>query len=486
MPCIQNWKCYLNESKIINEKCFKANEYFEKKLLHRFIIIWRLKTKEFKNQNKLIEYKFKSKQHEHKLDLFKRWQLHTQLCKHEKENEQLANTFYLKHMMLKIINEWNAYAEYRSHKRSSIQQSIVNVNKIKKKLLFSKWKQKAREQMNEQTKFKLADQFHSKSIQKCLFNQWKLKYIPQSRLIKHKFKQSDLFLEMRLKTEFYFKWFIKYEQEKKLRDKNMRALLFWSINVQKTHLAALISWHRSNKEKKNRYKLALEHRQKDILKECARRFILYSTDSKERRINANKLVKEKHSVYCLDLANKYFNMWLNKCGFQKQKNILVQNKVPISIDTSPSLNKREEISIQTNYSSPTQRPAPRKPAFLLNESVNIVEENKQLTSPKNSTPFKSVFILNESVNIVEENKQLTTPMISTPLKSPTVRSTIESIVLMPPTAFIPTSTKKVAILSPTQSVRSTSASTLNEEPNPELIQFKQRLENYSSNSEKLR
>jgi len=449
LPCIKSWKSYLNESKVLNEKCFKANEYFEKKLLHRLITVWRLQTKVFKNQNQLIELKFKSKQHEHKFDLFQRWYHFTQLCKHEKENEKLADTFYLKHFMLRIINKWNAYAEYRLHKRSVMNQSIINVNKIKIKLIFSKWKQKAREHMNEQTKCKLADQFYLKNIQKCVFIQWKLKYIPQSRIIKYKLKQSDLFLEMRLKTEFYFKWFLKYEQEKKLKDKNMKALLFWSINVQKTHLAALIKWFRLNQAKKNRYKLALEMRNKSILKECARRFIQYSTDSKERRINANKLLTEKQSLYCLDLANKYFHVWLNKCDFHKQKTVLVQNKMPISIDTSPSLNKREEISIQNNYCSPTQRPAPRKPAFLLNDSVDIAEENKQLTSPIFQT---------------------------------TARSTIEPIVLMPPTAFVPTSTKKTTILMPSQSFKST----FNEEPNIELIQFKKILENYSNKSEKLK
>ena len=459
-PCLHSWMSYLNECKIQNEKCLKANAYYERRWLAKCVTTWRSQTKEFKKQNQSVEIKYKLAVKENARHLFNRWRLSTQQSKHDKENEQLANTFYLKHLMLKIVHEWQSYAEYRSGKRSLLQQSILNVNKMKLKLMFSKWKQKARESMSEQSRLHLAERFHAKNIQKWLFNEWKRKYIPQSRLMKTKQKQANWFLEMRLKTEFYFKWSLKYDEEQRLRNKNMQSLLFWSINVQKTHLAAWIGWFKMNKQKKNRYKLALEMRNQDILRECARKFIQYSTDSKERRLIANKMVKEKHSVYCLDLASKYFSMWLSKCSFQKSKRAMIKIDV-LPLSSLKKVNreflhvtKREDQShppAASHFLSPTQqRPAPRKPDFLLNEEV---------------TKEPCLVVTNDPPVVIKNE-----PVVQSPSK-------MEPIILMPPTAFVQPKVK--AVLSPNP-----------DKPAPivdqELIQFKKRLENYSNKSEKLK
>ena len=100
-----------------------------------------------------------------------------------------------------------------------------------------------------------------------------------------------------------------------MREKNQKALIYWSITIQRDFFFAWLEWIRFKKQKKARYQAALEQRQLDILKICGRNFLNYSMDSRVRRMVGLRHLKEKNLIDTSDLQMKYFRIWYNKCKF---------------------------------------------------------------------------------------------------------------------------------------------------------------------------
>jgi hypothetical protein len=450
-PCLNQWKLELNDSKQIKKKLIQSKVFYETKLIKYLFQAWHQQTKVFKEQNSLVQIKYDKKLNEKKLNYFHEWLNQTRQLKQDRLNEHLACTFYFKNLLLKSLNEWMNYTEYKSIKRYESNQALIKMQNIKKKLIYLKWKQKTMDKMNEKSKFELAAKYYSNKLIKKLISKWRIDFIQQCRSINLKNKQANWFLQMRLKTEFYFKWLVKHENEEKLKDKNRKALLFWSINVQREHFRAWFKWFQLQKLKKQRYKLALEQRNHDILKECAKKFIIYSTDSKQRRLMANKQINNFNSIYKLDLMLKYFTIWFNKCKIfklkqNKQEPNQQKNQIHIIINESSSLEKQMIIENTLCVRSPTSRSAPRKPSFL-NDSIQINNESHK-------------------------------------------KSTIDPILLMPPSAFVlnyhnkEQEEKKEEEINEQQLLNKQRKS--DESKNLELIKFKKKLENYSIKSEKLK
>lgn len=459
---LTQWKQYLNQSRILNEQALKAVKYYQMKQIKQLFRTWRLQTIEFKAQNQLIEQKFNQKQFEFKSFLFTKWLTVIKNEQTARLNAQIADTFHIKHLMIKIIHQWSQYSQHRSIKQSAQNKAIEQFQHIKQRLLIQKWKQKTKELMSQQAKQQLADRVYAANLNRKLFKEWHVTYCSKSRLMKLKNQQADWFIEMRLKTEFYFKWCSKHQQEQSLKSKNTKALIFWSINIQNKHLNAWFNWYKMNKLKKERYKLALEQRNEDILKVCARKFIQYSTDSKQRRLKATKLLNEKQSIHCLELQSKYYNLWLQKCQFHKLKKsnlvLSTHKQLNIAVNESPSLEKKQQIAV-TTVLSPASRAAPRKPAFLLDDSVDLSAKQTKLL-------------------VLDDKQENLFAQVDVKPKL--------AAVLMPPTAFLLGSkpeSVKMPILSPSLFSCNKQKSS---KDNLELIEFKKKLDNYSIKSDKLK
>ena len=511
----------MNECQEHKRKCAEANAYYEKKLLKKVFHSWSIQNKFFKCTNQQVEEKFKLKQKERCLELLQHWRTQTKLNKLELKNEQLAYTFYLKHLMTKIIKEWNGYASEKALKRYNDQLMIEDFNKTKTKLVlnnfFELWKKRTHEAMGIECKEKLAVSVYNLKICGKVVSAWRV-YVNMRRRKKILNEQAEWFLEMRFKTEFYFKWKAKFEIELKNRDKNQRALLLWSINIQRTCFTAWASWIKQRKLKQNRYKQALQQRQHDILKTCSRNFIKYSMDSKLRRLNATKKLKEKHVLDTTELQFKYFEIWYNKCNFK--------NKFKSIIDVKPSIIKAEmtkkepkrvfivgttlEKQDEQNdeYFSPIKidslskiRPAPRKPKFL-NDSIDMsktisLEINVEQTKAVNE-PARQL----EIYSIVEEKTAPRLP--KPPLLLPPTAFTLNQETASPRVEFneeivitttltpaepaiknltIPENASSHTLASEQSKIRKIKASKSNE---LELVEFKKRIEIFSNKTEKLK
>lgn len=397
--------------------------------------IWKLRTIDFKSINQIIDIKFEQKQNETCRKLFNYWKDCIKEKKIEKRNEEIAITFYIKHLMVKIILEWRDYCFNRTLKRLNDQNLIQKFINLKSKLIknhiYILWKNKCSQTLLEENKKQIAFNLYSHNLKLKFISAWKVyyKFCIRKKLINN---QAKWFLEMRLKSDVFCKWTIKYENELANKDKNEKALLLWSINIQKNCLVAWQNWIQFRRQKRERYKQALEIRQLDIIKECSRKFLKFSTDSKVRRLQANRILKEKCLLNSVELETKYFYIWLNKCKFKslprredkkltKIKNLLSgYNLKKSAILEDISLDKKENISGPTTIfknldSCGKKRPAPRKPAFI--ESIDCNKSN-----------LEAVKIV-ETIEI-DNNKLIEECHLNIP------KEVSVSAVLLPPSAFL--------------------------------------------------
>lgn len=364
--------------------------------------------------------KFKQKQREKCRNLFNYWKDSVKEKKNEKRNEEIAITFYIKHLMIKIISDWRDYCANKTLKRLNDQNLIQKFINIKSKLIknhvYTLWKEKCSKILSEERKHLIAFNFYSQNLMVKFFSAWKVyqKFCIRKKLINN---QAKWFLEMRLKSDVFCKWTIKYENESANKDKNEKALLLWSINIQKNCLVAWQSWIQLRRQKRDRYKQALEIRQLDIIKECSRKFLKFSTDSKVRRLQANRILKEKCLLDSVELEAKYFYLWLNKCKFKslpkredkkinKIKNLLSEfNSKKSAILDDISLDKKENISGPTTIfknldSCAKKRPAPRKPAFI--NSIDYSNSNLEAEKIVETIEINDKLIEEQHLNVPKE------------------------------------------------------------------------------------
>ena len=477
----------------------KADSYYANKLLKHVIRVWYERTGQLKTINLIVEDKFKLKQRERQMKALEMLRQNAAECRLEKRNEQLAATFYLKHLLMKIIDEWHLYTQNKALKRFNQAQMLDKFELIKKKLLiksfFSKWNHRAKIVMSESTKLVIAINFDKKKHLAKGFSAWKA-YLKQSLHEKLLNNQADYFLSMRLKTEFYYKWCQAFENETKLKFKNQQALLFWSINIQRTCFGAWLEWRAVKNEKKQRYKWALEQRQVDIMRVCARNFIEYSMDSRSRRHNATRLLKEKKLLDTLDLQAKYFKIWLKNCEFVAAKQtakVKVDSQKPVFIVETHSLEQTELITGLKMVNSKA-RPAPRKPSFLI-DSIDF----------NNKCQHNNEVIVNASSSkLIQESKAILLPpsaFTSLPQKSASlnflnpiqvasniVTEEVQTVLDIKTTSHL-NATNLVSPQGSCSSIDTVNLQVKKKQPHVnenELIDFKKRLENLSIKSEKLK
>jgi hypothetical protein len=379
-----------------HKKCENADNYYTNNLNKKVFKSWQKQTKHFKLTNQTVNAMFSLKQKEKCLNLFRHWRNEAKMIKAEKKDQILADAFYLKHLLLKSLKAWSLYATTRILKKNDEKLQIEKFKKIKallvSKSIFETWKRRTNECLNLNNKEENSKHVYQLKLCKKAFMAWRIyiKHVWRKKLLN---SQAQWFLDTRFKTEFYFKWKVKYENECKIREKNQKALIYWSITIQREFFFAWLEWIRFKKHKKARYQAALEQRQLDILKICGRNFLNYSMDARVRRMVGLRHLKEKNLIDTSDLQMKYFRIWYNKCKFNLSKTIVIEPKVVRfnhEISNGITLTKREDLKDSTYVSVKLDvqskvRPAPRKPIFL-NESTDLtpklLPETKSINLPK--------------------------------------------------------------------------------------------------------
>jgi hypothetical protein len=243
----------LLDSKAYQVKLDNADMYYQKKILGKILAAWKSQTNEFRETNFQVECRFQQKQRERRLDFLKRIQRHASESRLDRHYEDLAATFHLKHLMLRVIAEWSTYASGKAAKRQSQTEQIEAFRIIKKKLVirsfFLKWTKRTDELLHEARSLRLAVEFSCCKQRLRFFACWR-DYVKNCRQRKVLENKARCFLEMRLKTDFYYRWCSAFEREASLKEKNQSALIFWSISIQEKCLGAWIKWNQFKRQKK--------------------------------------------------------------------------------------------------------------------------------------------------------------------------------------------------------------------------------------------
>jgi hypothetical protein len=387
---------------------------------------------------------YKMKQHDRMKELFDHWLFWTLERKKEKAEEQIAIIFQCRHLMKNSFSLWRAYSLYRSEKALKNAAIIEKFNQIKHKLLsksiYQLWKSKTSKLIDANLKEKMATSHHRQKLLKNSLKNW-LEYQKEKKRKKLLMSKASSFLDMRVKTEYYFKWTCSFAKNMNMLDKNQQALVFWSINIQRSCFAAWFEWYKYKKHKKRCYDEAIKTRQIDILKVCAKNFLKYAMDSKLRRLNANKLLKERDLHSLSNLEFKYFNIWYEKVKSSSKNTSKPENKIcsprQNKLDKKMTLERVERIN-DTDYSQIKTdkinkiRTAPRKPTFLLDSiDINANDENRQdMSSKVHASERVEMFKANLNTS---DNEKLTAKKDTTKkgmfVESPSTK------ILLPPSAF---------------------------------------------------
>lgn len=227
-----------------------AADHYNRSLNRRLWTEWRKQTTRFKATNRHVEACFVNKQRQRCGELFSAWRTRVTESRLERESEQLASAFRLKRVMTNVIVEWHKYAKYRRERHQRDEQMLIEYRCAERKLLvtayFRVWAEKTDVRIVEAGKHRLAQGFYENKLRNQMYSNWRF-YVAQCRHERMLERQANLFVEMRLKTEVFFTWHSRYKQECEMRERNMNALLLWSLNVQRKYLTAWIDWCRARK-----------------------------------------------------------------------------------------------------------------------------------------------------------------------------------------------------------------------------------------------
>ncbi len=246
---------------------------------------WKSRVVEFKEINFQVECKYQQKKREKSLEILNHLKQNALDNKRERHCENLATAFYLRNLMLKIVTEWNIHSSRKALKRQNEADQITKFVAIKSKITLSnyyaRWKKRTDEMIYADVKYKAAVEFNQLKNKEKSLKIWKTFVRNCARLTLME-NQAKYFLEMRLKTEFYFKWHNEYVKELCLKEKNQNALVFWSVSIQRKCLQAWMNWILLKRAKK----VSL----KSVLSFCFRSLfdkLYYRKDTRRHWINDN-------------------------------------------------------------------------------------------------------------------------------------------------------------------------------------------------------
>jgi len=261
-------------------------------------------------------------------------------------------------------------------------------------------------------------------------------------------------------------------------NKKRRALIFWALQLQKKCFLKGLIYITERKRKKARYNEATHHRHDELIRNSLRQFLIYTDHTKQRRqaLFIHQQVYLYHDRNAL--ASKYASKWRayvkeSIARKQQTQRLIKRNINPNPLDLVKFNNSPPQI---------TNRPRPRKPAFLSGSfstsTVNIKESQIPTTNIRTPSPSPPPTI----------DHSLHSPFVSVKQK--------DAPILLPPSAFqidsneikMPLSSRritedKISIPHRSYSTQPSTNILINKD---NLLDVKQRLEIYLNNKTKLK
>ena len=93
---------YLKESRLIKEKCKKADKFYYQNHVTVLFHSWRAYTHQMRVIKIKANVKYEFKMREMKIEAFREWREFVKTSKYVKLNENIADAFYLKNFLSKV------------------------------------------------------------------------------------------------------------------------------------------------------------------------------------------------------------------------------------------------------------------------------------------------------------------------------------------------------------------------------------------------
>ncbi|CAF1412419.1 unnamed protein product, partial [Rotaria sordida] len=432
---------------------------------------------------------------------FRQWRDNLQEEKDDRQLTQYAIDHYNRSLKRKILLTWN---------NDMIQQVLIdNENEMKlnkyrqeknyfySQIIYNKWKQKSNEHLRDRFLLQRSQIFYEKNLLKKIFSQWKEQHHFDMR-IKLLQRQAIWFDRMRLISRIYLQWKQRWQSEQKLNEEKHRALLFWALQLQKKCFVKWLIYISSRKRKKLRYHEATHQRHDELIRNSLRQFLIYTDHTRQRRqaLFIHQQVYLYHDRNAL--ASKYVSKWRIFVKESIARKQLTQRLIQRNTNIVPIINNPLDL-VKFDNSPPkiTNRPRPRKPAFL-SESFSTTAIDKteseiptinirtSPSSPKIDHSLHSPFIS------IKKSTHIRQDLSSSPPPPPPPPPPI----LLPPSAFqinsneikMPLSSRqiidnKIQISHRSYSTQPSTNIFINKD---NLLNVKQRLEIYLNNKAKLK
>jgi hypothetical protein len=291
----------------------------------------------------------------------------------------------------------------------------------------------------------LALSHYNKKLNKKVLEHWIIytKISKRKNLLE---KQADWFNKMRLKFYGFKLWQQKYVEIVEDNERNNKAVIHWAWQLEKKCFLNWLLYINQRKLKKKRYNDAISDRHNEILKSSLKCLIVYANDSRERRHKQLLNLKQRKITIENQLEYKYYHRWKEIYKKNHQKKLKInslydkvddfQNRISSNsyLPTVVTNGKQTPILAFTDIPAirVTNRPQPRKPAFLLdsiNADVSTASSNE--TGGKSFENFSILSMVRPKIVVESEPEK---PVLLLKDAKP---------VLLPPSAFSVLSETKI-------------------------------------------
>ncbi|CAM4809910.1 unnamed protein product [Rotaria magnacalcarata] len=491
------WKLYIRHCHYMKQMYRQAEQFH---LQHRgksIFFEWSNKARNRRRLMRLINERFERKQRVILRQYFRQWRDNAQEEKADRELTQYAIDHYNRSLKRKVLLSWN---------NEMIQQVLIDnenqmkLNKYREeknhfhlRVLYEKWKQRTNKYLRDCFLNQRSQVFYEKNLLKKSFSQWKEQHHFNMR-IKLLERQAMWFDRMRLMSRIYLQWKQAFQSEQKLKEHKHHALLFWALQLQKKCFLTWLLYVSERKRKKTRYSKATHRRHDELVRNCLRQFLTYTDHTKQRRqaLFIHQQVYLYHDRNAL--ATKYVSKWRAFVQESIARKQLTQRLIKRTTNIVPTpTNPLALVKFDNSPPKITNRPRPRKPAFLSDSfsSSNINKKESEIPTLNIQSSSSSPPPLPPTID-----HSLHSPFISVKQSLNTRKDASSPPVLLPPSAFpidpneikMPLSSRrtiedKIQVSHRPYSTQPSTSTLVNKD---NLLHVKQRLEIYLNTKAKLK
>ncbi|XP_074657195.1 protein SFI1 homolog [Tubulanus polymorphus] len=297
-----------------------------------------------------------------------------------------ADVYHRRNVVQRVFAVWHEYAEVHTYKKQQtvdmVRETAQHLDKGILRRAFSYWCKQRDAAVLYRLKLEQASIHNGGRVQQQVIAAWKtfVKRSLQKRLMA---RQSQWFLQTTLTAKFFSAWKNAHQVALEENSKTAVALWQWSLTLQAKVFAGWKRYFEESRRKRQRYEAAMEERRRDLISNGLRRWLRMSSDMIEMRTKwaAQRQATTAYGATCL--VQRYARHWRRVTAKRKADRggaaLPPRRKPPadvhkpgadvrkpVTTETPPFIRARQRAISETDLRSVrSNRPAPRRPAFLI-------------------------------------------------------------------------------------------------------------------------